>query len=296
VASAVNRLSVTNSATSSPVIISASGSDPNIGLNIQSKGSQDINISSGPGVAAINLKPGSGNVKFYDDDSSNYYQLVTGNRTANYNITLPAGDVVLTAGTTVVTDATNQSIGGIKTYTGTLSVSGTLSVASSAKVTNLNSDKVDGFDIADVNTSGTAGTDSKYGLAMAPATTNGTITWVAPGTNGSILESTGVGGIPRWISPSALQAGNAALSANISAGATGDLLYQSASNTTAKLPIGSNGAILTSNGSTPVWSNSIASLIVSGTVTHAGLTMTAGTDVDQIYTVTDSAQIIGTAW
>jgi len=41
---------------------------------------------------------------------------------------------------------------------------------------------------------------------------------------------------------------------NIADGVAGDLLYQSAPSTTAKLPIGTNTYILTSNGSTPLWS------------------------------------------
>jgi hypothetical protein len=40
---------------------------------------------------------------------------------------------------------------------------------------------------------------------------------------------------------------------NITSGTTGDLLYQSAANTTSKLPIGANTYVLTSNGTTPTW-------------------------------------------
>jgi hypothetical protein len=47
--------------------------------------------------------------------------------------------------------------------------------------------------------------------------------------------------------------GNASTATNISLGTAGDLLYQSASNTTAKLPIGTNTYVLTSNGSAPTW-------------------------------------------
>jgi hypothetical protein len=47
--------------------------------------------------------------------------------------------------------------------------------------------------------------------------------------------------------------GNATTATNISLGTAGDLLYQSASNVTAKLAIGANTYVLTSNGSAPVW-------------------------------------------
>ena len=47
--------------------------------------------------------------------------------------------------------------------------------------------------------------------------------------------------------------GTASLATNISLGTAGDLLYQSASNVTAKLGIGANTYFLTSNGTAPVW-------------------------------------------
>jgi len=47
--------------------------------------------------------------------------------------------------------------------------------------------------------------------------------------------------------------GNASTATSIYGGNNGDLLYQSGASTTAKLPIGSNSYILTSNGSAPVW-------------------------------------------
>lgn len=49
--------------------------------------------------------------------------------------------------------------------------------------------------------------------------------------------------------------GNANTATNISGGTGGDLLYQSSSSTTAKLAIGTINQVLTSNGSTPIWTN-----------------------------------------
>jgi hypothetical protein len=49
--------------------------------------------------------------------------------------------------------------------------------------------------------------------------------------------------------------GNANTATSISGGASGDLLYQSASSTTSKLGIGANTYVLTSNGSAPVWTS-----------------------------------------
>jgi hypothetical protein len=103
VTSAVNYLATTNAATGGAVSLTTNGTDANIGLNITTKGDGAIVIDTGLGAGQIDLKPGASNARLWDDDSSHYYQFVTGNRTANYNITLPAGNVTLTAGTSVVT-------------------------------------------------------------------------------------------------------------------------------------------------------------------------------------------------
>jgi hypothetical protein len=55
-----------------------------------------------------------------------------------------------------------------------------------------------------------------------------------------------------WVQ-TAITAGTSASANNITGGFTGDLLYQSGVGATAKLPIGSNTYVLTSNGSTPTW-------------------------------------------
>jgi len=106
VASAVNHLATTNAATGGAVALTTAGTDTNIGLNITTKGTGAIVLDTGTGAGQIDLKPGASNARLWDDDSSHYYQFVTGDRTANYNITLPAGNVTLTAGTSVVTTRT----------------------------------------------------------------------------------------------------------------------------------------------------------------------------------------------
>jgi hypothetical protein len=128
VASAVNELSISNAATGGAVLLTTAGSDANINLLIQTKGTGTITLDTGTGAGFIDLKPGTDALRLYDDDSSHYYTFVTGNRTANYNITLPAGDVTLTSGTSVVTtrsiSTTAPLAGG-----GDLSANRTLSLA-----------------------------------------------------------------------------------------------------------------------------------------------------------------------
>lgn len=127
-ASAVNELSISNAATGGSVLLSTAGTDTNINLLIQTKGTGAITIDTGTGAGQIDLKSGSSNVRVWDDDSSHYYQFVTGNRTANFNVNLPAGNVTLTAGTSVVTtrsiSTTAPLAGG-----GNLSANRTLSLA-----------------------------------------------------------------------------------------------------------------------------------------------------------------------
>ena len=97
-----NYLTVTGATPGNVVSITTAGSDANIGLTITTKGTGNIILDTGTSTGDIEIKPGSSNFRLYDDNSSHYYRFVTGDRTANYDITLPAGNVTLTAGTTVV--------------------------------------------------------------------------------------------------------------------------------------------------------------------------------------------------
>ena len=67
---------------------------------------------------------------------------------------------------------------------------------------------------------------------------------------------------------------------NISAGNTGDLLYQGGANTTSKLAIGSNGTVLLSNGTQPVWTAQ-SGLTVGSATTSTNIS--SGTAGDLLY-------------
>jgi hypothetical protein len=116
-ASAVNEISIANAATGGTVLLSTAGTDTNINLAIQTKGTGSITLDTGTGVGQIDLKPGSSNIRFWDDDSSHYFQLVTGNIAANYNLTLPAA-----SGTVLLQHATANTAGYF--YTGTTNPTG----------------------------------------------------------------------------------------------------------------------------------------------------------------------------
>lgn len=96
------------------------------------------------------------------------------------------------------------------------------------------------------------------------------------GASGTVLISGGVGANPSW---SANIAGNAGAATNVLGGAIGNILYQSALNTTASLVNGAAGRILTSNGvgSNPTWNNTF-----SGTATTATNAVNSGITNDLV--------------
>jgi len=143
-ANAVNHLDLTNSATGNEVLVSTAGSDTNINLRIATKGTGSVTIDTGTGAGVIDLKPGSSNVRIWDDDASHYVQLITGNLTANRSLTFASGGATtLVAGTMV---AAGRS----------LTVAGTASqIVSSAGAQNLSSDRTWTLSLADIGTPGT---------------------------------------------------------------------------------------------------------------------------------------------
>ena len=127
----VNYLQVRAANTGQDVLVTTAGSDTNIDLLIQTKNAGSITLDTGTGAGFIDLKPGSSNFRLWDDNSSHYYQFVTGNRTANYNITLPAGNVTIPSGTLVPTTGTGA------TGTWGISVTGNATTATTAGVATL---------------------------------------------------------------------------------------------------------------------------------------------------------------
>lgn len=111
---AVNELSIKNAATGGDVLLTTAGTDTNINLLLQTKGTGTITLDTGAGAGAINLKSGTDPVRIWDDDSSHYYQFLTGNRTANYSITLPAA-----TGTMLIANSTANTAGYFDTSTTT---------------------------------------------------------------------------------------------------------------------------------------------------------------------------------
>lgn len=94
------------------------------------------------------------------------------------------------------------------------------------------------------------GTAGSIPYQSAPSTTLFTTT----GTAGYLLTSGGAGA-PTWSDPAALSVGTATTATNLAGGAASQIPYQSAAGTTAFIPNGTSGYVLTSQGaSPPVWS------------------------------------------
>jgi hypothetical protein len=256
-ASAVNELAIINAATTGAVTLSTSGGDANIGLNITTKGTGTITIDTGTGAGHIDMKPGSDSIRFYDDDSSNYYRLVTGNRTANYDINLPAGNVTLTAGTMMINPMTTLGdiiyggasgaptrLGGETTTTRKFLSSVGVSSAATAPAWN----------------------------TVAYSDLSGTVPTWNQNTTGNAANVTGIVDIANG-------------GTNITTYAAGDILYASAANTLSKLPKGTDGQVLKLASGFPAW----------GTDNNSGGTVTGVTATSPIVSSGGTAPVISHA-
>ena len=91
----------------------------------------------------------------------------------------------------------------------------------------------------------------------------GTTAFLAAGSDGQILQTHGTGSVPTWTSISAITGITTAT--NLANGAAGSIPIQSAPGITTFVNIGTNGYVLTSNGSTAAWSPPAAPAAVSAT-------------------------------
>ena len=115
--------------------------------------------------------------------------------------------------------------------------------------------------------------------------------FVGPGTAGEVLVSSG-NLIPQYISTSSLYVASAGRALHLFGGLEGGIPYQTSVDNSTFLAIGGTNSVLTSNGNTPVWSNSLSlpgnltiggNLTISGTATYVNSTIT--NIVDPIFTI-----------
>jgi hypothetical protein len=262
VALAVNTLSINNAATGGPVLLSTAGTDTDINLLIQTKGTGAITLDTGTGAGQIDLKSGSSSVRVWDDDSSHYYQFVTGNRTANYNVTFPAGNVILTAGTSVVTTRSISTTAPLEGG-GNLSANRTLSLAAGYGDTlNPYASKTATFVLAAPNAADGVPTFRAIVASDIP-TLNQNTTGTAAGLSATLVATSGGTGQSSY--------------------AVGDLLFASTSTALSKLADVATGSALISGGVgvAPSYGKIGLTTHVSGTLPVAnggtGVTTSTGT-------------------
>ena len=107
--SAVNYLYVRSANTLQDVLMTTAGTDTNIDLLIQTKGTGSITLDTATGAGVIDLKPGSSNLRVWDNTSTHYHEIITGDATANRTLTLPDANVTLVSGTMVPTTGTGAT-------------------------------------------------------------------------------------------------------------------------------------------------------------------------------------------
>lgn len=135
-----------------------------------------------------------------------------------------------------------------------------LSIGSANQVLRVNSSGIapewvsqSSLSVGSASTATTASNIASGALGSIPyQALAGSTVFLSIGTNTQVITSNG--SIPAWTNQSSLAVGRAS---NLSLGAAGSLVYQSAANTTAFLPIASN-VILTGNGTSPSWTPSLS--------------------------------------
>ena len=184
IASAVNQVTIQNNSSGEPPHIKATGSDSNISLHLQAKGTGTVVIHS-----AIDTTK---RITFHPNGTTNTITTIQTAATANHTVTLPD------ATDTLVGKATTDTLTN-KTLTSPTLTDPVLGTPASGNLTNCT------FPTLNQNTSGTAAGLSTT-LAVASGGTGTTalttgnvvigagtsaVTFVAPGTSGNVLSSNG---------------------------------------------------------------------------------------------------------
>jgi hypothetical protein len=251
--SAVNELSIANAATGNAVNITTTGNDANIGLNITTKGTGAVTIDTGTGAGHIDIKPGSDSLRLYDDDSSHFYRFLTGNRTANYDISLPASNTSIpimshtltfsgpTAARTYTLPNSNQTLAGLavaQTFTSAQTFRAANAIRSEAASTQ------DAIVIA-----GRAGGTGSFAVTLTPTTLTANRTLTLADGNTTLVAGT--------MMTNPMTTG-------------GDIIYGGTSGAPTRLAAGANGHVLTLSAGVPTWA--AASGGGGTTIYHAKLT------------------------
>jgi hypothetical protein len=212
-----------------------------------------------------------------------------------------AGTAVTIGATTGYTDIRNElrvteTTDSSSTSTGALIVSGGAAIKKDLRVGGTVYGLFAGAftGVATTSTNLAGGTTGQIPYQTAPGVTS----FHGPGTAGQILVSNGTIG-PQYTNTSSIYVGYAVTATHLAGGAPGGISYQTAAGRSSFLAIGSNGFVLTSNGTTPSWA-SVTGLTAGQadkirTITTAGSAVNYITFVDSNNASTDYEDVFTTS-
>jgi hypothetical protein len=181
-----------------------------------------------------------------------------------------AGQILVSGGTGAPSFANTSSIfvgysknviGGAKgsiPYQTDISTTALLAIGTQGQVLTVNgtSDAPEWVSVGSLSAGiATTATNLQNGTAgQIPYQSAAGVTGFVSGTNGQIFVSGGAG-TPSFISTSSIVVGNANTAIHVVGGAAGSLLYQTATNQTGRLALGSTGWLLTAGATAPQWTD-----------------------------------------
>lgn len=219
-----------------------------VGLDLQVGGSAYI---SGDETITGNLAVNGGNL------TSNQTTFELLNATVDTINFAGAGTAITIGALTGYTDIRNElrvteTTDSSNTSTGALIVSGGVAIKKDLRVGGTVYGLFSGAftGIATTATNIQAGTAGQTPYQTAPGITS----FYGPGTAGQLLISGGTSG-PSYVDTSTIYVGYAVTATHLAGGAQGSISYQTAAGRSAFLAIGTNGYVLTSNGTVPSWTS-----------------------------------------
>jgi hypothetical protein len=170
---------------------------------IQTKGTGSITLDTGTGAGVIDLKPGSSNLRVWDNTSTHYHEIITGDPTANRTLTLPDANVTLVSGTMVPTTGTGATgswgisvtgssascTGNAATVTNGVYTSGNQTIAGTKTFSSTITGSINGNAASVTNGVYTSGDQSIQGTKTFTTTISGSITGNAATVTGGVYTS-----------------------------------------------------------------------------------------------------------
>jgi len=256
----------------------------NTATNILGGAAGQLHIQSGSGKTSFVVTGNTGNLLQYDAANNTATWVSTITLWVGYSVTATniaggtagqihyqtgtgltsffgpgtAGDVLVSYGTSGPlfqnTLTLTSIINAASTNTGALTVKGGVGIGGNLYVGGT----IVGTFLGTINgTANTATNIEKGSAGQIPIQYgNGLTTFIAPGSNGSLLQYNTVTSTATWVSTTTMYVGNsinAVNATNITGGAPGSIPIQAATGATSFIPIGTSGFVLTAAGTSATW-------------------------------------------